>query len=34
MGRALMRSRDDAQELERDGVTSMELDEARKSLAR
>jgi len=34
MGQALMRSRDDAQELERGGVTSMELDEARKSLAR
>lgn len=32
MGRALMRSRDDAQELERGGVTSMELDEARKNL--
>ncbi|WP_299955401.1 hypothetical protein [uncultured Roseobacter sp.] len=32
MGRALMRSRDDAQELERGGVTSMELDEARKQL--
>ncbi len=34
MGRALMRTRDDAQELERGGVTSMELDEARKSLTR
>lgn len=34
MGRALMQTRDDAQELERGGVTSMELDEARKSLAR
>ena len=34
MGKALMRTRDDAQELERGGVTSMELDEARKSLAR
>ena len=34
MGQALMRSRDDAQELERGGVTSMELDEARKNLAR
>lgn len=32
MGQALMRSRDDAQELERGGVTSMELDEARKNL--
>ncbi|WP_227288010.1 hypothetical protein [Boseongicola sp. H5] len=32
MGKALMRSRDDAQELERGGVTSMELDEARKNL--
>lgn len=34
MGKALMQSRDDAQELERGGVTSMELEEARKSLAR
>jgi flagellar biosynthesis chaperone FliJ len=34
MGKALMQTRDDAQELERGGVTSMELDEARKSLAR
>ncbi|MFD1344273.1 hypothetical protein [Litorisediminicola beolgyonensis] len=34
MGRALMRTRDDAQELERGGVTSMELDEARKNLVR
>lgn len=34
MGRALMRGRDDAQELERGGVTSMELDEARKNLTR
>lgn len=34
MGRSLMQTRDDAQELERGGVTSMELDEARKSLAR
>ena len=32
IGRALMQSRDDAQELERGGVTSMELDEARKNL--
>ena len=34
MGKALMQTRDDAQELERGGVISMELDEARKSLAR
>ncbi|MEM8575820.1 MAG: hypothetical protein AAF830_13830 [Pseudomonadota bacterium] len=34
MGKVLMRTRDDAQELERGGVTSMELDEVRKSLAR
>jgi len=32
MGKALMRTRDDAQELERGGVTSMDLDEARKNL--
>jgi predicted nucleic acid-binding Zn-ribbon protein len=32
MGQALMRSRDDAQELERGGVTSMHLAEARKNL--
>ncbi len=32
MGKALMQTRDDAQELERGGVTSMELDEARKEL--
>ncbi|RYH00689.1 hypothetical protein EU805_17140 [Salipiger sp. IMCC34102] len=34
MGRSLMLTRDDAQELERGGVTSMELDEARKNLVR
>ncbi|KHQ53604.1 hypothetical protein [Mameliella alba] len=34
MGKALMQTRDDAQELDRGGVTSMALDEARKSLAR
>ncbi|MBN2906357.1 MAG: hypothetical protein JXJ18_06600 [Rhodobacteraceae bacterium] len=34
IGKALMQTRDDAQELERGGVTSMELDEARKSLSR
>lgn len=34
LGQALMQTRDDAQELERGGLTSMELDEARKSLAR
>ena len=34
MGKALMQTRDDAQELERGGVNSMELDEARKNLAR
>lgn len=32
MGKALMQSRDDAQELERGGVTSMHLAEARKNL--
>lgn len=32
MGRALMRTRDDAQELERGGVTSMHLADARKNL--
>lgn len=34
MGKALMRTRDDAQELERGGVNSMDLDEARKALSR
>lgn len=34
MGKALMQTRDDAQELERGGVTSIELDDARKRLAR
>ncbi|GAA5071286.1 hypothetical protein N0B44_13285 [Roseibacterium beibuensis] len=34
MGRSLMMTRDDAQELERGGVTSMHLADARKSLAR
>ncbi len=33
MGRSLMQTRDDAQELERDGVTSMDLTEARAKLA-
>ncbi len=32
MGKALMRTRDDAQELERGGVTSMHLADARKNL--
>ena len=34
MGKALMRSRDDAAALEIGGITSMDIDEARKSLAR
>ena len=34
MGKALMRTRDDAQELERGGITSMDIEQARKSLAR
>ncbi|SFC59449.1 hypothetical protein [Tropicimonas isoalkanivorans] len=34
MGKALMQTRDDAQELERGGVTSMHLADARKNLAR
>lgn len=33
MGQVLMRSRDDAQELERGGVTSMDVEEARNNLA-
>ena len=32
MGKALMQSRDDAQELERGGVTSMDVAEAHQSL--
>lgn len=32
MGRALMRSRDDAQDLERGGITSMHIEDARKRL--
>ena len=32
MGKALMQTRDDAQELERGGITSMDVAEARKSL--
>lgn len=32
MGRALMRTRDDAQELERGGITSMHVEDARKAL--
>lgn len=32
MGKALLRTRDDAQELERGGITSMDLDEAHKRL--
>lgn len=33
LGRSLMRTRDDAQELERGGITSMDLIEVRKKLA-
>lgn len=32
MGKALMQARDDAQELERGGITSMDVAEARKQL--
>lgn len=34
MGKALMQTRDDAQELERGGITSMDVDEAHKQLGR